>query len=182
MVPRERNQHEGARTVLDRFFSGLSECIFESKLGIADVQLVDYLSDMLQRFVRMEALHRIRRPNGQPVTEVFQMLWEAENRVGLARREHHRHIGDFTLFWSGMYPERLRRVEGSPSTDGFFSYCQHGKRSYAIAAEIEGGDERPPCDLLHRLSEQFELCAYGLREIRREWEDNEPGGNQLLVS
>jgi hypothetical protein len=31
-----------------------------------------------------------------------------------------------------------------------------------------------------RLSEQFELCAYGLREVRREWEENE-GGEVLIL-
>ena len=71
-----------------------------------------------------------------------------------------------------MYPESLRKVR-VVDDDGFLDYCKQGKRAYAIAAEIEGGEDRPPCQLLHQLSEQFELCAYGLREIRREWEEGE---------
>lgn len=176
----EHRADESQPGVLNRFFGGLSECIFYTKLGVADVQLVDYVSDLLLRFVRVETLHRVRRANGQPVTEVVQMLNEAENRIGLARREVHRHIGDFTLFWSGMYPERLRGVKAGPSSDGFASFCQQGKHAYAVAAEIEGGEDRPPRDLLVRLSEEFELCAYGLREIRREWEDSDPGDGLLL--
>lgn len=181
MKPERQHEIPGDRSVLDRFFRGLSECIFHTKLGVADVQMVDYLSDLLSRFVRADSLHRVRRPDGQPVTEVFQMFSEAETRIGLARREIHRHIGDFTLFWSGMYPERLRRAKAG-NADGFLNYCQQGKRAYAIAAEIEGGDERPPCELLQRLSEQFELCAYGLREVRREWEESGTGGDGLLLS
>jgi hypothetical protein len=169
------------RSTIERFFCGLSECIFESKLGVADTQLIDYLSDLLLRFVRVDSMHRVRRGDGRPATEVFQMLCEADQRIGLARRETHRHIGDFTLFWSGMYPESLRRVRPSDSLDGFIDYCRQGKRAYAIAAEIQAGDERPSCDLLHRLSEQFELCAYGLREIRREWEEAEPGEGLLIT-
>jgi hypothetical protein len=99
------------------------------------------------------------------------MLCEAEKRIGLARREVHRHIGDFTLFWSGMYPESLRRSRPYESADGFLDYCHQGKRAYAIAAQIDGGQDRPSCDLLHQLSDQFEMCAYGLREVRREWEE-----------
>ena len=54
----EANRDDGCddgpqRGALDRFLSGLSEFIFESKLGVADVQLVDYLSDMMLRFVRV---------------------------------------------------------------------------------------------------------------------------------
>jgi hypothetical protein len=112
--------------------------------------------------------------------EVAAMVVEGEQRVGQARREVHRHIGDFTLFWSGMYPESLRRAKSNQSPDAFLDYCRHGKRAYRIAAEIEGGENRPSSQLLNSLSEQFELCAYGLREIRREWEESDSDG--LLLS
>jgi hypothetical protein len=174
------NPDSARKTVLERFFAGLSEYIFQSRLGVADVQLVDYLSDMLLRFVRTDGLHRVRRSSGKPATEVFQMLCEADKRIGLARREVHRHIGDFTLFWTGMYPESLRRLRSESSPDGFLDYCQQGKRAYRIAAEIEGGDGPPPCELLMRLSDQFELCAYGLREVRREWESSDGAEGMLL--
>lgn len=182
MEPGDQQESPEETSVLDRFFQGLSECIFQTQLGVADVQLIDYLSDMLLRFVRVDSLHRIRRANGQPITEVFQMLREADNRIGLARREVHRHIGDFTLFWSGVYPEQLRDRKSGAEVDGFSNYCQQGKRAYAIAAEIEGGDDRPSGELLYRLSEEFELCAYGLREVRREWESEGAGGGGLLIS
>jgi hypothetical protein len=149
-------------------------------LGVADVQLVDYLSDLLLRFVRTDAMHRVRRASGKPATEVVQMLSEADKRIGLARREVHRHIGDFTLFWSGMYPESLRKLQSTASADGFLDYCSQGKRAYRIAAQIEGGDGPPPCELLLRLSEQFELCAYGLREVRREWENGDGADGMLF--
>ncbi len=181
MEPDKTPENLSNRSTIERFFSGLSEYIFQSRLGVADVQLVDYLSDMLLRFVRVDSLHKVRRPNGQPATEVFQMLGEAEKRIGLARREVHRHIGDFTLFWSGMYPESLRRQRPYESADGFLDYCRQGKRAYAIAAEIEGGRDRPSCDLLHQLSDQFEMCAYGLREVRRELEEGDPDGGEVLL-
>lgn len=182
MEPDGNQSNSPNRSTIERFFTGLSECIFESKLGVADVQLVDYLSDLLLRFVRVDAIHKVRRPNGRPATEVFQMLCEAEQRIGLARREVHRHIGDFTLFWSGMYPESLRKLQSQQSPDGFLDYCRQGKRAYAIAAEIEGGEDRPSSDVLHQLSDQFEMCAYGLREVRREWEEGDSGRGGLLIS
>ncbi|TWU36065.1 hypothetical protein Poly41_38180 [Novipirellula artificiosorum] len=180
MKPEPNENPSKESSTIERFLAGISECIFLSKLGVADIQLVDYLSDMMLRFVRVESLHRVRRANGKPATEVFEMVAEADRRIGLARREVHRHIGDFTLFWSGMYPESLRRINPNESADGFLNYCRQGKRAYAIAAEIEGGDDRPSCDLLYRLSEQFELCAYGLREVRREWEEGDQGSDLLL--
>src|SRR4029450_5427260 len=96
--------------VLGRFFAGLCECIFESRLGVADPPLVDYLSDLLLRFARLDSIHRVRNLSGRPVVEVADMLAEAENRIGLARRDVHRHIGDVTLFWTGSYLETLPRL------------------------------------------------------------------------
>ena len=167
---------------LERFFSGLNEYIFHGRLGIADVQLVDYLNDLLLRFVRTDALTQVRCNTGQPITEVLQMMLEAERRVGLVRHDVHRHIGDFTLFWSGMFPESLQRRQPDESIDGFISYYRQGKRAYAIAAEIEADESQPTCDLLQRLSEDFEMCAYGLREVRREWEHQADSDGGLLLS
>ena len=181
-MPEERSS--SPNSVMERFFSGLSESIFHGQLGVADVQLVDYVAGLLTRFLRTETLHRVRRSTGKPATEVVEMLAEADQRIGVAKREVHRHVGDFTLFWSGMYPESLRQLQSNNSVDQFVDYCRQGKRAYAIASSIEGGKDRPPCELLRQLSDQFEMCAYGLREVRRELEDrddDQPGRSVLLL-
>jgi hypothetical protein len=118
--------------------------------------------------------------------EVAEMLAEAEKRIGDARREVHRHIGDFTLFWVGVYPESLRRRQGPMHRDHLISYQAEGKRSYWIASTIETDTEKErkaPAEVLERLSRNFELCAYGLREVRREWErrDDEDLPQPLLI-
>ena len=58
--------------------------------------------------------------------------------TGRTRREYHRHIGDFTLFWTGVYPEMLRRLQSLLSKDRFVDYCEQGKRSYYIASTFAG--------------------------------------------
>ena len=95
---------------LRQFFAGIAEHTFQTQLGVADPPLIDYLSELLLRFVRLDALFRIRSLAGRPLEEVAAMLIEAEQRIGDARREIHRHIGDFTLFWTGVFPEAVRRM------------------------------------------------------------------------
>lgn len=156
---------------LYRYFAGLTEFAFQSQLGIADPPLVDYVSGLLVRFVRIDALHKIRNLSGRPMTEVAEMILEANERVGTARRQVHRHIGDFTLFWAGVYPEALRALQSASKKDHFIDYCSQGKRAYRIASSIETDEpEDAPAEVLERLAEEFEMCAYGLREVRREWE------------
>ena len=127
--------HDPVSKTLERFFCGFAEYIFHSRLGIADTELVTYVSDLLVRFTKMESMHRIRQLNGRPAIEVVSMMAEAEQRIGIAKREVHRHIGDFALFWTGLYPESLRELQGPDRRDQFVSYCHQGKRAYEIASK-----------------------------------------------
>lgn len=155
---------------LYRFFAGLTEFAFQTRLGVADPRLTDYLTDLLARFVHYDALLSLRNLAGRRLDEVADMLIEAEARVGDPRREAHRHIGDFTLFWTGVYPEALSRLQRGMRKDFFLDYCEQGKRSYHIASTIRTGQSDEENEVFERLSHDFELCVYGLGEVRREWE------------
>jgi hypothetical protein len=160
---------------LFRFFAGLAEYTFQTRLGVADPPLTDYVAMLLARFLHVDAIHKVRDATGRRLEEVSEMVIEAEKRAGPPRREVHRHIGDFTLFWTGVYPEALRRMQGFSRLDHFIDYCEQGKRAYFIASTIAHDDHAEENDVLARLSHEFELCAYGLQEVRREWERRDPG-------
>lgn len=163
-------------STLQRFFTGVAEQTFEVRLGVVDPPLIDYLSELLVRFLRGDQIHRLCGSGGQILRELGRLLMEAESRIGLARRNLYRHVGDFALFWTGLFPESLQRIQGDDDVDRFQLYCAQGKRCYLIASSIEAEtEETPPSDLLARLGLQFEMCAYGLREIRREWEQRDDG-------
>ena len=161
---------ENRGQVLRRFFSGLTEYAFHSRLGVTDPPLVDYIAELLVRFVRADELYPVRTPRGERLVQVSDMLAEAQHREGSARQQVHRHIGDFTLFWTGVYPEVVDGMRRG-SKDALLDYQQQGKRAYWIASTIPVENETPPADILKRLSEQFELCVYGLSEVRRQWEE-----------
>jgi hypothetical protein len=168
--------HEVHASPLRRFFSGLTEYTFQTRLGVADPPLIDYLSDLLTRFVRSDVIYRVRDSRGKLLVQVADMLNEAEQRIGSARRDVHRHIGDFTLFWAGLYPESLSRKQSASDMDQLLDYWAQGKRAYWIASRIEVDDSSTELsDILERLSYQFEMCAYGLREVRSEWERRDDG-------
>ena len=154
------------------YFNGVTEHTFIADLGVADPPLIDYLSEMLSRFVHIDAIFRLRSGAGKRLEEVADMLMEVEMmpREGRTSREMHRHIGDFTLFWTGVYPEVLKRMRSPMVKDHFIDYCEQGKRSYYIASTFEDEQYREESPVLRRLSERFELCAYGLTQVRREWE------------
>ncbi len=170
---------------LRRLFAGLTEHAFLSNLGMADPPLIDYLSDLLARFVHADAVFRLRDGAGHALTELSVTASKADKLPAdcRTRREYHRHVGDFALFWTGLFPEAVNRLQHGPCRDHLVGFTVLGKRSYGIA----GGFDRPPfadeAPVLRRLGTQFELCAYGLREVRREWEEiaaRPPAGGGLI--
>lgn len=161
-------------TLLHRYFTGLAEHAFQTQLGVVDPPLIDYIADLLVRFVHRDSLYRVRNVEGKRLVEVADMLAEAEQRVGDAKREGYRHIGDYTLFWTGLYPEAVQRLRKAGCKDQFIDYMQFGKRSYHLAASIPTEEDETENDVLERLSARFELCAYGLGELRREWQNSAP--------
>jgi hypothetical protein len=168
-------------------FAGLTEQTFLRTVGIGDPHLIDYLSALLSRFIHMDSIYRLRNARGKRLEEVVDMMLEAEALPPQGRtcREVHRHIGDFTLFWTGVYPEALRRLRSAMTKDHFIDYCEQGKRSYYIASTFEEDPYREEAPVLRRLSTEFELCAYGLSQVRSEWERSQPGaagqaGQKLL--
>ena len=173
------------RSPIQRYFAGLAENTFHSQLGVVDPPMIDYLTDLLIRSIRSDMVHRIRSVTGKPLMSVHEMVAEASERLGDAKRDLHLHIGDFTLFWAGIYPEALR--DGSHDSSGRFeTYCTFGKRSYRIASEIEAvSEDAPSGTLLERLSDRYDLCCYGLREVRRQWEsggDEDFGPGSILLN
>ncbi len=100
------------------------------------------------------------------------MLLQADVRLGAnsfnREREVHKHIGDFTLFWAGVYPDALPRLQERTRKDHLLDYVQQGKNSYAIAASFDYGEYRPQAPVLRKLSEEFELCLFGLNQVRKE--------------
>lgn len=163
----------GERELRD-LFTGLVENAFYSELGMCDPAVVEYVGRILVDFVHTDRIYPFRSVAGVRLDDVVSMIEEAfvaEWPEGPERdREVHRHIGDFTLFWSGLFPEYLgrRRRSWRGQRDLLIDFTGQGKRSYSIACLLSGEGVEPPAELLHRMSQHFDECVYGLGLVRRE--------------
>ncbi len=166
---------------LKRLFTGLVEHAFQTDLGICDPALADYVSDLLVDFVRLDEMILARDAAGKPVSEIGEMIASCHAPTSVADptkdRLIHRRIGDYTLFWTGIYPEGVRRAGSATWRDRMTDYIAFGKRSYAIASELTPPDVDPPSRLLRRLSEDFETCACGLGIVRQNLDDQRSEGD-----
>lgn len=158
---------------LQRLFAGLVEQVFESELGCCSPAMTNYLTDMLVEFTHIDQVFRLRGVDGETIREISRMEAEAHLGADLSQTQKrclvNRYIGDFTLFWTGVYPEWLRPRHPA-GVSRFEEYLLQGRRSYGIASELAREDDRPPASLLRDLSEHFEFCVHGLRIVRSNWE------------
>lgn len=155
-------------------FRRLVGSTFETSLGMPEQPVIQYVADMLTDFTHTDCVYRIRNRSGRPLEEVADMILEGDVRfeAGSFDRERyvHKHVGDFTLFWAGIYPEALRRKSVRQERDGLLDFVRQGKQSYHIVSTFRHGDYAKEAALFQQLSDRFELCQIGLGLVRREWE------------
>ena len=137
-------------------------------------ELSVYLTDMLTQFAHIDNIYQVRNAQGMPLSEVAEMLLEADVSANAPSFDHeravHKHIGDFTLFWAGIYPEALKHLRAPSRADHLIDYVRQGKQSYYIVSTFQYGRYAQDAGLFRQLSEDFELCIYGLNLVRREWQ------------
>ena len=81
----------------------------------------------------------------------------------------HRHIGDFTLFMAGLFPEYLLRLKTAGliyHKDFLVDYMKAGKRSYGIVAQMADSPlgEEPP--VFRKLSDNLGFVRSDLDRMK----------------
>ncbi len=157
---------------LRRLFSGLVEQTFCAEVGVCSPTLTEYLADLLVSFTHVDRLNAIRNAQGKRLDQIVAMLAAISDTEPCSAFERdrtmYRQIGDYALFWAGVYPEQLKTTHNA--CDVLIDYVSQGKRSYAIVSELVREGDAPPSSLFRQLSEEFEFCLYGLGLVRRGWE------------
>jgi hypothetical protein len=157
---------------LRQMFNGLVERTFRLSVGGYDPEVARYLGDLLTDFIHMDRVYHIRDAKGRRIEEVAEMLMEGDVQLNASsfdrEREVHKHIGDFTLFWAGIYPEMLRFFQSPRRKDHLLDYMDQGKNSYRIASTFTHGEYRQEARIMRQISTEFEFCVYALNRVREE--------------
>jgi hypothetical protein len=98
-----------------------------------DREVAAYVANLFIDFTRVDHLYRIRNSRGKRLEEVGEMLVESNPLLDAAsferEREVRKHIGDYTLFLTGMFPEDAAHGgAGAPlfrRLAAHFEYCVH---------------------------------------------------------
>lgn len=147
---------------------------YSDEVGMRDPEVSSYVANILAEFCEVDQLSKLRNAAGRPLDDVGEMLLESDPIFGPApsfdrERQVRKHIGDYTLFFTGMFPEsinhfRMRRQR----LENFVDFMKAGKESYYIVSKFEFFEYAKVAPMFARLSEHFEQCVYGLNLVKNE--------------
>ena len=155
------------------FHKIVADC-YERYTGMCDAELTYYIADLLTDFSDPNSLYRLRDERGAPIEEVSRMLQASDQIYGtapsfIAERAIRKHIGDYSLFHAGMYPEMFRSPQQREGQ--LYQEIVHaGRSSYYVVSQFNVFEYAAEAPLFERLAENFELCVYGLNKVRCEFE------------
>ena len=159
---------------LRQLFLDLVSRHYAEELGFHDPEVSAYVANMLAEFCEVDQLYKLRNTASKPLADVGEMLLESDPVYGPApsfdrERQVRKHIGDYALFFTGMFPEsinhfRLRRQR----LENFVDFMKVGKESYYIVSKFEYFEYAKVAPLFARLSDHFEQCVYGLNLVKND--------------
>jgi hypothetical protein len=164
----------GGTRSLRNFLGELVWRHFFEDVRLEEPQVATYVAAVLADFARAENLYRSRNAQGKRLEDVGEMLVESNPALEAAsfdrEREVRKHVGDYTLFMTGLFPENVARIQQRrrPHLEAFVDFVQAGKESYAVVSSFNQFEYREEAPLFRRLSENFELCVVGLNLVKQE--------------
>ena len=158
-------------------FDELIHYHFDRDIGLRDSEVQDYVVNMLTEFCEVEQMLKIRNANNRALNDVGEMLLEADPIYGPApsfdrERQVRKHIGDYTLFLAGMFPESINRYRlRRQRLENFVDFIKAGKESYFIVSKFDQFEYAKLAPLFGKLSLEFESCVYGLNLVKGDLDE-----------
>jgi hypothetical protein len=130
-----------------------------------DPEISTYVADLLTDFSESNRIYAMRDAEGRPLHRLSEMLTAADPIHGTAssfdaEREARIHIGNYALFFTGMYPRS--------QPENFLNLIETGKESFYIVSSFNLFEYAREAPMFERLAEKFEACVHGINLVRGE--------------
>ena len=167
---------------LQRFFKEVVERNY-GDVGVRSAEVHDYVANLLTEFCEAETLYKIKNADGRQLCDLGEMLLESDPIYGPApsfdrERQVRKHIGDYSLFFTGMFPQglnqyRLRRTR----MESLIDFVKAGKESYYIVSKFEHFEYARSCRCLvnSKESEQPVMARMTSRKSLKKCSIPSPG-------
>lgn len=134
------------------------------RTGIDGRSVADYVAEVLCEFSRIERTRCILPGRVEPIHYLFEMiaaLESADERTSFYIRTH---IGNHSLFWSGVFPEHIRHRAESRGGPGMKYYEALGQTHFRAASDHRLAERYALGPVLATLAEHFQAARLALND------------------
>jgi hypothetical protein len=158
-------ERRGCLRVSSRFYFYILVRQVFRRSEIHDRAVADYVAEVLTEFARTERGGCV--VPGQPTTldyffEMLAALRTADDRTSFFLRVH---IGNYSLFLSGVFPERIRFRAEARGFPGLKYYEGMGRTQFRVASDHRLAHRYEVAGILNTLSERFGATRLALNDI-----------------
>ena len=133
---------------------------------IADREVADYVAMLLAEFAREDPAHCTVAGQAKPLKDLFEMLIAldaaGDDRTRFCIRAH---IGNWSLFLAGVFPDRIRVRAESRGFPDLKYYEGMGRTQYQVASDDRMARRYEVGNILGTLAERFQAARLALNDI-----------------
>lgn len=158
-------ERRGCLRVSTRFYFYILVRHVFRRSDIQERTVADYVAEVLAEFARTERTHCVVPGQANPLDYLFEMLAAlktADNRTSFFIRVH---IGNHSLFLSGVFPERIRfraEMRGFPDLK---YYEGLGRTHFRMASDHPLAQRYEVAKIYNTLAERFQATRLALNDI-----------------
>ena len=135
-----------------------------------DVHISNYIANMLAQFTRSSGLFKVRESDKETSHYIVDMVEDSLRSDNIRKYYIYCHIGDYTLFLTGMIPEYVKyRFEQKRRPVDRNYYVNFGKAYYNLASGTSNARKNRLSDTLSQLSEGFEVVAEIIHVMNKKY-------------
>ena len=149
--------------------------------GIDDRNTADYVAELLSVF---SSTHRTRHPLRDQVApmnyliDMTQALQDANQSQRFLLRAH---LGNFALFFSGLFPEHIRHRRQRRAAPSIDYYESVGKTSFRVAGGHRLAGEYELSSVFTNLSDRFHVTRLALNDLSERLVSFDSAASRLLL-
>lgn len=152
-----------------------TECTYPWNRGkvirlLNSTDVPNYLANMLSTFVQTSRLYKMERDDEKQYRYIIDMLEEIQRSDNARRFYIYCHIGNYTLFFTGLFSEYIEhKFKYKKTLVDCRYYIDFGKTYFGLASEHAMAKQFELDNTLHSLSEGFEIITKLLQYMCNEY-------------
>src|SRR2546429_957689 len=158
-------ERRGCLRVSSRFYFYILVRHVFRRSDIHDRAVADYVAEVLAEFARAERARCVVPGQGNPLDYFFEMLTAlraADDRTSFFIRVH---IGNYSLFLSGVFPDRIRFRAEARGFPNLKYYEGLGRTHYRAASDHRLAQRYDMANIFNTLADRFQTTRLALNDI-----------------